>query len=62
MILKGTKFTIVENIEDHIGYEQGKELTVKSIDSEDYITPEEGEWRIGIEETDIVKRIVNKLG
>jgi hypothetical protein len=49
----GDKFKIIENIEDHIGYQIGRELTIKSIEFNDYITAEEGDWYIGIEETDI---------
>jgi hypothetical protein len=50
----GDKFKIIENIEDHIGYENGRELTIKSIEPNSYIIAEEGGWYIGIEETDII--------
>lgn len=49
----GTKFKIVENIADHIGYKEGMVLTIKSIEPNDYIIAEEGNWYIGVEETDI---------
>ena len=52
MIKVGDKFKIVKNLEDHIGYE-GQELTIKSIEPNNYVIAEEGEWYIGIEETDM---------
>ena len=50
----GTKFKIIHNLEDHIGYVEGTELTIKSIEPNNYVIAVEGNWYIGMEETDIV--------
>jgi len=52
MVKIGDKLKILLNLEDHVGYE-GQELTIKTIEPNSYITVEEGEWHIGMEETDL---------
>jgi hypothetical protein len=52
MIKIGDKFKIILNLEDHIGY-VGQELTIKTIEPNNYVTVNEGNWYIGMEETDL---------
>lgn len=49
----GKKVRIVENLDDHVGY-KGEVLTVKTVEIDSYITVEEGDWYIGLEEVEFI--------
>ena len=53
MIKVGDKLKIIQNLEDHVGYKKGQELTIKSIEPGNYVKVREGDWYIGIEETNL---------
>lgn len=51
--LIGKKVRIIDNLEDHLEY-KNQELTIKTVEENSYITVNEGNWYIGLEEVEFL--------